>query len=289
MNKRTMTILTTLGVMLVLLTVALPTAAQSPPPLRLTSSESSGAGGGAAQAVIAGSVLWDQPSIGTGGVASQHMPDYGTGFYSADDFQNADAWGLDLIFVDGSWNGGGSLPDAASLNWYIYADAGGVPAGHPEDGGGTEFWSYSCAPSAPEVTLSGAYSDDVTLDIMVALGTTVDLPAGHWWLAFFPSLSYTDYNQWWWDRAGSANLVDAQLIDPNNLFGYGWTSWTSWYNVADPGGTYDLAFRLEGGEPSAVAVRDVAARTAGSPPVALAVVVGVVAVTGGVLFKRRRL
>jgi len=288
MNKRTMAILTMLSVMLMLLTVALPTAAQSPPPMRLASPASSGAGGGAAQAVIAGSVLWAQSSNGTGGVASQYMPDYGTGFYSADDFQNADAWGLDLIFVDGDWGGGGSLPDAVTLNWYIYADAGGVPAGHPQDGGGTEVWSYSCAPSAPEVTLSGAHNEDVTLDIMTALGTTVDLPAGHWWLVFFPSLSLTAHGQWFWDRAGTTNLVDAQLIDPGNLFGYGWTSWTSWYNVADPGNTYDLAFRLEGGEPSAVAVREVAARMAGSPPVALGVLVGVVTVTGGVLLKRRR-
>jgi hypothetical protein len=199
-------------------------------------------------------VLWNQLNSDAGGVASQYFPDnyYDIGFYSADDFENTGTWALDLIFIDGSWNGGGSLPNATSLNWYIYADAGGVPAGHPEDGGGTEFWSYSCAPGAPGVTISGAYNDDVTLDISMAQGSAVNLPAGHWWLVFFPSLNYTQYDQWFWDRAGSTNLADAQLIDPNNLFGYGWISWTSWYNVVDPGYTYDLAFRLEGEEVTAV-------------------------------------
>jgi hypothetical protein len=276
---------TILSVALVLICFALPAGAAPQPAPELTS-----AGGGAgepAPPANPGAVLWNQPTSDTGGSASQYMPDYDGGFYSADDFQNTEAWALDLIFIDGSWNGGGSLPDAASLNWYIYADAGGVPAGHPEDGGGTEVWSYSCAPGAPEVTLSGAFNDDATLDIVLAQGTQLVLPPGHWWLVFFPSLDYGLYNQWWWERAGTANLVDAQVIDPNNLFGYGWFTWTSWYNVGDPGVTYDLAFRLEGNDPTAVTVRDFAARTSRAPLAALGVLAGAVAVAGVFLLKRR--
>jgi hypothetical protein len=216
------------------------------------------------------------------------MPDFGTGFYSADDFQNNDTWALDLIFIDGSWNGVGSLPDAVSLNWYIYADAGGVPAGHPEDGGGTEFWSYSCSPFAPEVTISGANSDDVTLDIITAQGGTLSLPPGHWWLVFFPSLNFGLYNQWWWDRSGSMNLVDAQFIDPSDLFASGWTTWTSWYTVVDPGGTYDLAFRLEGNDPTSVSLTSFESRPAATWPMGVALVCVGLLVSGGVVMRQRR-
>lgn len=219
-----------------------PVEAQSGPTFRLTV-----AGDGSSPAAPRGTlnVLWEQTSSGTGGVASQHLPDYGTGFYSADDFQNTEPWSVAVIFVDGAWNGVGSLPDADSLNWVVYADAGGVPAGHPEDGGGTEFWSCSAAPGAPGVVLGGDNSDTATLTLSPTC-TPLDLPPGHWWLVFYPSLNFTLYDQWYWDRAGTANLVDAHLIDPSDLFASGWTAWTSWYDVVDPGGTYDLAFRLEG-------------------------------------------
>ena len=286
MDKPRVTILTMLSVVLMLFLVALPTAAQSPPPLKLTSG--GGAPGGGAPSAPLGTVLWNQPNSGTAGIASQYLPDFSTGFYSADDFQNTEPWALDRIFIEGDWGGGGSLPNAVSLNWYIYADAGGVPAGHPQDGGGTEFWSWSCAPTAPEVTLSGANNEDVTLDIIAAQVSTVNLPPGHWWLVFFPSLNLTQYGQWYWDRAGSMNLVDAQFIDPGNLFAQEWTTWTSWYNVIDAGNTYDLAFRLEGNDPTAITVRDVTARALSSPLAALAVLAGVVAVGGGVLLRRRR-
>jgi hypothetical protein len=88
--------------------------------------------------------LWNQPSDGISAVASQYFPDFGAGLYSADDFSNADPWNIHFIFVDGRniFTDTGQLTQANTLNWFIYADAAGVPAGYPDIGG--ELWSYSC-------------------------------------------------------------------------------------------------------------------------------------------------
>jgi hypothetical protein len=187
-------------------------------------------------------ILWDQP-FQMGGRASEYYPDLGGGIYSADDFSNASPWNIERVFVHG-WDPGHGVQKAYTLNWLIYPDAGGVPAGHPEDGG--ELWSHSCKPSDPEVTIGipgppGAHSRGVTLDIIKAQGVPLYLPPGTYWLVFYPSLAARD-GWWYWRAADTDNVAVAQVMSPTGyIYPASWTPITT-YSASD----HDLAFRLEG-------------------------------------------
>jgi hypothetical protein len=227
---------------IVLVLLSLPALVLAQPPIV----PSAGPSGNGAEGAPLGSpdALWNQPSEGSNAWTSQYFTDFGCGAYSSDDFMNAQPWNIESIFVDGTkgFAATGSLPQADTLNWFIYPDAGGVPAGYPDVGG--ELWSHSCKPSAPQVTISGAYNDQATLDIVQAQGTPLYLPPGSYWLCFYPELNFDLYGQWYWDTAGTTNLRVSHIIDPCDIFGYGWTDWTPWSDY-DPS-VHDLAFRLEG-------------------------------------------
>jgi len=186
-------------------------------------------------------ILWDQP-FQTGGKASQYHPDLGGGIYSADDFGNASPWNVESIIVELGLVLGFQLHNAQNLNWFIYTDAAGVPAGNPEAGG--ELWSHSCLPGDPEVAISGTSPVQVTLDIVQAQGSPLYLPGGRYWLFFYPSINYDpNFKYCYWGRASTINLAICQWISPTGLLGHT-TSWTpSGTGIA---GDHDLAFRLEG-------------------------------------------
>jgi uncharacterized repeat protein (TIGR01451 family) len=193
-------------------------------------------------------VLWDQPTNVTGAPASQYFPDFGAGLWSADDFENAEWWAIDTIYVPGSlWNGDpqGDLFDAYSLNWFIYADAGDTPPPgvYPNDGSGTEVWSLSLAPGDSAVTISGATNNEATVDIIDAIGGPLYLPPGHYWLAFFPAMDFIPHGQFGWQTSGTMNLASAHFADPDGLISP--LDWTPWGEAINPE-YYDAAFRLEG-------------------------------------------
>ncbi len=199
---------------------------------------------------VTATVLWDQPSNGGNGIIDQHFPDFGAGVYSADDFIVDTPWSIGTIFVDGQ---GSSLSNAVSLNWAIYADQPmdtrpmgpistmALPDGYP-GAGAAPIWSLSLAPSAPGVTLGGG-NTQVTLDIIAAGGSAVLLSPGTYWLEFYPSLSFGSYGQWFWDMASTTNGSIAQVVDPTNLLGSGWTNWVPWTLIDTS--AHDAAFRLE--------------------------------------------
>jgi len=175
-------------------------------------------------------VLLEQVPDGYGSWASQCFPDIAFCYYTADDFVNAETWSLDTIFVDGI----GEISNASALNWYLYPDAGGVPAGQPGDG--AELWSLSLPPTAPGVAINGG---QVTLDLVAATGSPLDVPAGHWWLIFYPDMLLNPFGQWSWNT-GSPNQYwpSAQWV--------GGPPWVPQF----PG----MAFRLEGEAGQATAV-----------------------------------
>ncbi|WP_028577174.1 PEP-CTERM sorting domain-containing protein [Desulfomicrobium escambiense] len=189
------------------------------------------------------SVLWDQPlsTSDTNAYVDQEFQDFTTfSSYIADDFVNTVPWDISTIFIPGSgWNGFSSLELATSLNFAIYADAAGLPAGIPPAAG---TWNLSIAPDDAQIALStGAdgYLSNVTLN----LSTDVNVAAGHWWLVFWPEMNFGSYGQYGRQPSDTTNEEAALFINPGGGFSYG-TGWQDLSVIGFRGG--DVAFRLEG-------------------------------------------
>lgn len=193
-------------------------------------------------------VLWSQPvsSSDWDMFIDQEFPDSPSySSYLADDFVNDVPWTLTSIFVPGGlWNEPTSLLYATALHWLIYADNGGVPAGDPSGGGAAAVWSLNLLPTDPQVTLStglGGYLSDTRLTV----ATPVSLPPGHWWLVFYPTMSFDPYGQYGRRVADTTNGYVGQYINPGGGFGHG-TAWQAWTLLGPPSPLYDTAFTLEG-------------------------------------------
>jgi len=192
------------------------------------------------------SVLWDQPlsTVNQNAYVDQEFTDYSDySSFLADDFLNGEAWKFDTVFVPGNgWNGFSSLLNADALTWQIYADNGGVPDGDPSGGGNPPVWTLTLAPADPQVSIttgSGGMPSDTTLDLM----TPVTVPAGHWWLVFFPTMGFVNGGQFGRQPADTTNGYWGQFVNPGGGFGYG-TEWQSWATIG--AAQQDIAFRLEG-------------------------------------------
>jgi len=88
---------------------------------------------------------------------------------------------------------------------------------------------------------SSGYLSNVTL----TLNSAVTVPAGHWWLVFYPTMNLSPGGQYGRQPADTTNGYTTQLINPGNGFGLG-TTWQSW-SVIGPA-QQDMAFRLEGSQ-----------------------------------------
>ena len=190
-------------------------------------------------------VLWNQPlsTVNVAAYVDQEFPDSPSySSFLADDFSNLSTWQISTIFVPGDgWNGFSSLLNATALTWQIYADNGGVPAGHP--GGGAPYWSLTLLPTDSRVTLGygtpGGFLSNTTLN----LSSPISLPAGHWWLVFYPTMLFSSDGQYGRQPADTTNLGIGEFINPGGGFGYG-TNWQAWTVVGPT--QHDIAFRLEG-------------------------------------------
>jgi|GEM_PF-1337545 len=190
-------------------------------------------------------VLWDQPaSDAVTAYVDQEFPDAPTfSSFLADDFINGAPWAIDTIFVPGNgWNGFATLFNATGLTWQIYADCAGVPCGDPSGAGSPPVWTTTLPPTDPQVLITtggGGYPSNTTLNLAAPLY----LPAGHWWLVFYPSMPFSGGGQYGRHPAGTANGYIGQFVNPGGGFGYG-TVWQSWAVIGAT--AYDIAFRLEG-------------------------------------------
>ena len=194
-------------------------------------------------------VLWDQVSTANTAYTMANQ-DFETAYdthdlYTADDFSTTSEQTITSIYVPGNtWNPGTSLTNATSLNWAIYANTGGLPAGYP-GGGSAPVWSLSVAPTNPQVVLStgsGGYATNVTLNP----STPITLPAGTYWLIFYAELNYGSYGQAGIHPSSSTNGYEAKVINP----GGGWGQGTTWVDVTTFHSTsgltdQDIAFRLD--------------------------------------------
>jgi hypothetical protein len=190
-------------------------------------------------------VLWNQPlsAVNQNAYRSQEMPDwqaYST--YLADDFVNVEPWLVDSIFVPGTgmadWI---TLMDATALTWQIYADSGGVPAGDPSGGGSPAVWTLTLPPDDPQVVITSG-SGGMLTNVQLTLAAPAVVPAGHWWLVFYPTLA-SAIGAYGRQPADTFNGYAGQVINPGGGFGFG-TTWTDW-SVLGPA-QHDIAFRIDG-------------------------------------------
>jgi uncharacterized repeat protein (TIGR01451 family) len=190
---------------------------------------------------ILSSTIWDQPVSGNSGIVSDYFNMLDGGVYSADDFTLPIDAQIEYIFAEGFFNTG-SLADATAIDWFIYPDDNGMPAGHPEDGLDLHIWTHSTLPTGAGVDIT---NQNIGLDVVAATGSTIDLSAGKYWLSVFPSIDAPTIGgatRWNWHQ-GTPRGSQAHLADPNDLFGLGATNWTPFLSIV----TFsDLAFRLEG-------------------------------------------
>ncbi|WP_181009843.1 cell wall-binding repeat-containing protein [Ornithinimicrobium sufpigmenti] len=187
----------------------------------------------------ADTVVYEQTQVGTGGIVSDYFTSLSAGVYSADDFVIDSDAEVSTIYTPGFWTAG-SLTNATELSWRIYADAEGVPASHPQDGDDA-VWAFDAAPTAAGVDIT---NNHITLDLAAAGAEGLELEAGTYWLSVYPSINTTGNNRWNWLQAGQGAGESAHLVDPNNLFNAGATSWSP---LSDLGVQWDaLAFTLGG-------------------------------------------
>ena len=79
------------------------------------------------------------------------------------------------------------------------------------------------------LTLDDGTSTDFEVDITAANGgTPITLPAGNYWISFAPRVTGASAGsgRWNWNGSDYVAPYEGVLIDPGNLFGGGFTSWT---------------------------------------------------------------
>ncbi|HSH05618.1 MAG TPA: M4 family metallopeptidase [Anaerolineae bacterium] len=171
-------------------------------------------------------------------IMSSYYAGPSAGIYSSDDVSvmyDTTVWN---IHVNG-WDRGANLANATALTWYIYPDNGGEPAGVPNSGDGMEIWTHSSALDGAGVTVSGA---DVSLDLAAAGASLPVLTGGNsYWIVLFadvPGTAGAANPDQWGVLDGIEQGYPAKLIDPADLLGGGYTTWS---NIG-----IDLSMSIEG-------------------------------------------
>ncbi len=183
-------------------------------------------------------VLWEQLVNGGSGIVSDFFIGSNAGAYSASDFVLSEATDISYIFTPG-FDNTNTLSAQPAINWAIYANNAGVPAGHPEDGTGmaSALWAYTSAVNGPGVDIT---NNDIALDL-VAAGQTLSLTPGTYWLTVYPSYNVTGAGgaRWNWYQAAQVG-AQTHLVSPG-IFGV-----ANWTSLSALGVTFtDTAFRLE--------------------------------------------
>ncbi|MGJ8663477.1 MAG: S8 family serine peptidase [Marinicella sp.] len=202
----------------------------------------------AATSNLVDEVYYEQVLTGTGaGIVSDVFVDGITdpGAYSADSFTLAADTDVDGFLFEGFVSGGvTNLSDEISaFTVTVYADAAGLPAGNPEDGGGTELYTVTVPVGDYSLDL-GDEMGNVGVNVKNASGSTWTMVAGTYWVTAYAH--FTGANRWNWFTGVPGDGLLAQLIDPQDLFGAGFTDWTDLVSIT--GGDVDysgLAFNMK--------------------------------------------
>jgi hypothetical protein len=168
---------------------------------------------------FAQTVLFEQAVDGTNGIVSDFVTDVALGTYSADDFVLDDSYVIQTIFTPGFNNAGDIGTLMTGLSVYIYADNAGVPDSNPTLTGTGLLEILDLAPTSPAISIT---DNDITVDVTMALGSELVLPAGTYWLIMAPTIA-TLGERWNWFQSSAGG--NAQIFDEGN-FGaaFDWTS-----------------------------------------------------------------
>jgi hypothetical protein len=202
---------------------------------------------GSASCVAACQELVNQPwDPDGGGLADQNFETASDAYdiFIADDIVAASDWSISMIYVPGTcWNGGTTLANANTLNFEIYADNAGQPAGIPVYGG-VPVWSVSLTPDDSQLTFLDGTGSGTACSVYLLLDTPASLPAGTYWFAFYPEMEFGVGGQFGWQPALSTTGYDAMVANPGAGFGFPttWTAITDPSTWALPNG--DMAFEL---------------------------------------------
>lgn len=182
-----------------------------------------------------GLIIYNQMNeISNGGMLSQEVTD-NTGYTSigADDFivPAGETWNIRHVAIAGSNSNASGIP-VSSVNVFIYSDEIGMPA--------DELFSFLNISSVTQMPL-GAGIDKLE----ITLPTSLDLPAGHYWLAV-QVVGGSDALQWYWsEEVGLPIEKEYHWKNPLDGLGTGYIDWTaasifSW-------GDFNLSFALFAG------------------------------------------
>ncbi|MEZ5470430.1 MAG: S8 family serine peptidase [Marinicella sp.] len=189
-------------------------------------------------------VVIEQAVNGTQGIISDFYTPDDTGAYSADDFELLGDTTIETMFFGGFVNNQNLSDIATAIEVQIYADDNGVPAGHPEDGLNSALVSLSIPIADPSLDLT---DNNIGIDVVAANGSAVSLPAGTYWVSVYPvnaAAAFTT-DRWNWFAGFMANETIAQLVDPSDLFGGGFTDWTAMDVLGVDPTLYGLNYRFD--------------------------------------------
>ena len=188
-----------------------------------------------------GQVIYDQEGIlaGSGIVSSQFADSADAVIASADDFTIpvGGTWNIDRITVNGFRNDFGTAFTMTNMTVAIMTDAGGMPAASP-------IYEGDVTVSVPEPFDEGP---------QVLAIPTQTLTDGTYWLSVWGDTPGSG-GRWNWSVHGAAAGAEAMLIDADDAFGLGATSWTP-FSALGLGSTPSLSFIL-GGTASYVSISE---------------------------------
>lgn len=194
-------------------------------------------------------ILYQQDKTAGNGIVSDVLNN-GNFVMSADDFKlTANSEVKKLSFLGFQVNVNLQTIDQG-ISMYIYADNGGEPAGIPGDANPSVL-KIDLPQGSPAYTLTNPESSTYlyTVDVVAATGAPLNLSANTiYWVTFAPKINlpaYTGAARWNWFVGDVAN-ASAKLVDPNNAFNAGATSWTNISELTGDPSFNGLAFTIEG-------------------------------------------
>lgn len=191
-------------------------------------------------------ILWEQVADGFNALVNTRIESLDSGIYSSDRFALENSSRISRIASSGflQFEDVGTQALAASI--FIYEDDNGRPAGHPDDQAGSEVFSGIFPVDEGAVSINPIDADhpgfhEITVD-MEAAGLDVSLAAGDYWIV--KSVVLSNDTHLWYQAHSPQGTDEVHLIDPEDYFELGITSWT---NIIDIGIIESgLAFRIEG-------------------------------------------